>query len=95
VNRDDANDKFFLIFSPTVYFSGQMRWQGADFVQASKDAMLKVARKVDHLNRYTDEELISHPKRLKLYEVLLSQDKIQILAGGVAQSYDLNIDFKG
>lgn len=94
VNTENTDDRFFLIFSPVQYFSGQMRWQGANFSQASNDTMLTIARKVDHLNRYSDDELIENPKRLKLYEFELPHDTIQILAGGFTQTNSSNIDFK-
>jgi len=94
VNTENTDDRFFLIFSPVQYFSGQMRWQGANFSQASNDTMLTIARKVDHLNRYSDDELIENPKRLKLYEFELPHDTIQILAGGFTQTNSSDIDFK-
>lgn len=94
-NVENTSDKFFLIFGSVAYFSGQMSWKGADFVLSPQDEMLRVARKIDHLNRYSDEELMGHPKRLKLYEIELAQDRIQILARGVTRSNSSDIDFKG
>lgn len=86
-NMTNTEDRFYLIFSYVYYFSGAMFWKGgADFQIASDNEMLKIARKVDRLNRFTDVELLSRRPSIKLYKAVLPEDTILILSSGVSRS---------
>ena len=96
MNRENPKeDKFYFILDSVAYFSGQMFWQGADFKLAPNDRMIEIARRVERLNRYSDDELIGRPNRFKLYEIELPQDKIMILVKSAGRSEGTKIDFKG
>lgn len=70
---------FYVVFSSVEYFSGSMRWGGADFYIKSDEEMLSVIRKVERLNQTTEEKLLASPP-YRLYEVVTSNDIIQIIA---------------
>jgi len=80
---EDKDNSFFYMFRSVHYFAGQLyfRWTGAYFSIASDKEMLKVARRLEHMNHRSDEYIVK--SQLRLYKIKLPQDTTLILAGDV------------
>lgn len=77
--KDNRTANRYLVFSSVEYFSGAIRWYGANFTIKPDDEALALLRKVERFENYSDEKLLSPPS-YRLYEVQTKFDKIRILA---------------
>ena len=78
--RANPRDKFYAVFSAVEYFSGTIRWSGANFCTKSDEETIAILRKVERFKNIPDEKLLKPPP-YRLYEVRTSNDIIQIVAG--------------
>ena len=78
-HNTNPEDTFFIQFSSVAYFSGTIRWRGANFVIKSDDEMLHILRKSEYFDKFSDVKLLKIPP-YKLYEVKTLRDTIQIIA---------------
>jgi hypothetical protein len=69
------------VFAPTVYFSGPIRWNGANFQVAPPDECLILLRRIEYLDNISDEKLLSDLYNYKLYTVETPRETIKIIAG--------------
>ncbi len=70
---------FYIVFSAVEYFSGAIRWKGANFSMKPDEEAISILRKVERFKNMPDEKLLKLPA-YHLYEVETSNDIIQIVA---------------
>lgn len=89
-HNTNPEDTFYIQFSSVAYFSGAIRWHGANFVIKPDDEMLHILRKSEYFDKFSDTKLLELPS-YKLYEVKTLRDTIQIIArrGGIVQNQDI------
>jgi len=78
-SKSDGSNLFYVVFSSVEYFSGAIRWNGANFVVKSDEEALSILRRVDRLAHISDEKLLAVPS-YQLYEVTTLMDTVQIVA---------------
>lgn len=77
---DNRKDKRHIVFSSVEYFSGAIRWNGANFVMRPDEETLAILHKVDRFDGVSDEKLLARRPSYKLYEVQTDRDVVQIVA---------------
>jgi hypothetical protein len=77
--KTNRRERFYIIFSAVAYFSGSMRWTGANFCIKPDAEALEILRRIEHYASHSDEKLLATPS-FKLYEVQTPNDLIQIVA---------------
>jgi Uma2 family endonuclease len=87
--RKDTQHRLFLIFDGVLYFSGQIRWESADFRIAPQGECLEILK---HELTEEDYELATkrHPL-YKLYTVKTQTREVKIVALGVSIESDDSI----